>query len=193
MVCSFSQRLALASISLAVTGCRSQGPRSIGGSKTGLHYLLSIAFNRKGQVSVQESNGRNSGRSNTILTFAENANGNVAPLSRLEGYKTQLSNSGFEGPIGIKYDSHERLVVCSNKHEPRLLTFAPGAHGNVAPISTLFVPGCTGITLDRGDNIYVAFNDSILVYAAGSVGSAKPIRIISGNLTTLSSATSVAF
>ncbi len=94
---------------------------------------------------------------------------------------------------GIKYDSHGRLVVCSNSHKPRLLTFARGAHGNVAPIGTLFVPGCSGITLDSEDNIYVAFQDSILVYAAGAVGSTQPIRIISGNLTTLSSAYGISF
>ena len=164
--------------------------RAIGGWKTGIHYVDSIALNGKGQVSVQESNGRNHGRTTAILTFAETANGNVAPLSRLEGFKTQL---GFLGPSGIRYDSQGRLVVCSNSRGPRLLTFAPGAHGNAAPIRTLFVPGCYGINLDRNDNIYIAFNDSILVYAAGSEGSAKPIRIISGNLTTLSTATGVSF
>jgi hypothetical protein len=167
--------------------------RSIGGPKTGLHYVTSIALNGKGQVSVQNSNGRNSARSNTILTFAETANGNVAPLSRLEGYKTQLSGKGYESATGIKYDSQGRLVACSNNHKPRLLTFARGAHGNVAPIRTLFVPGCSAITLDPQDNIYIAFEDSISVYAAGSVGSATPIRIIRGNLTTLSGASSIAF
>jgi len=141
-------------------------------------------------VSVQDYNNYTTYKSR-ILTFAETANGDVAPLSRLEGYKTQLSSSAWWGSSGIKYDSHGGLVVCSNNRKPRLLTFARGAHGNVAPISTLFVPGCSGINLDPNDNVYIAFKDSILVYAAGSAGSAKPLRTITGPLTTLSSATSV--
>lgn len=166
--------------------------RSIGGPKSGLHYVLSIALNGKGQVSVQEYGSYKTYKSR-ILTFAETANGNVAPLSSLAGYKTQLSGSAWWGASGIRYDSHGRLVVCSNNSKPQVLTFAPGAHGNVAPTGTLFVPGCYGITLDARDNVYVAFQGSISVYAAGAAGSAKPIRIISGNLTTLSRASSLSF
>ena len=123
------------------------------------------------------------------------AHGHVAPLARLEGFKTELSSAGIDdwGVSGIKYDSQGRLLVCTHYLKPRLLTFAPGANGNVAPISTLFVPGCSGITLDPQDNIYVAFKDSILVYAAGSTGSAQPIRTIRGNRTILSNAGSVSF
>ena len=161
--------------------------RKIGGPKSGLQWVLSIALNGKGQVSVQQSTN--------ILTFAATAHGNVAPLSRLEGFKTQLGSAGIDdwGVSGIKYDSQDRLVVCTHYLKPRLLTFAPGAHGNVAPISSLFVPGCSSITLDPQDNIYVAFKDSILVYASGSTGSAQPIRTIRGNRTTLSNAGSVTF
>jgi hypothetical protein len=161
--------------------------RFITGPKTGLHYNLSIALNGKGQVSVQD--GVNS--KSRILTFSETANGNVAPLSRLEGYKTQLGSSAAWSSSGIKYDSHGRLVVCSNNRKPSLLTFAPGAHGNVAPIKTLFVPGCSGISLDPNDNVYVSFNNSILVYAASATGTAQPIRTITGPLTTLSQTSGV--
>ncbi len=147
-------------------------------------------------MSVQQTNAKT--YKIRILTFAETANGDVAPLSTLGGDKTQLSgpsdDSGFGAGSGIKYDSKGRLIACTNrKDEPRLLTFAPGAHGNVAPISTLVVPGCSSITLDPKDNIYIAFKDSILVYAAGSAGTAQPMRTITGPLTTLSSTTSVSF
>ncbi len=166
--------------------------RTIIGSKTGMHAVYGIALNGKGLVSVLASFGRHS----AIFTFATSANGDVAPVSRLAGPKTKLGDAGYAGyagAMGIKYDSLGRLVVCSNSSNPRLLTFAPGAHGNVAPISTVFVPGCSGITLDPRDNVYVAFRDSILVYAPGSVGSAKPIRTITGPLTTLSIATGISF
>ena len=162
--------------------------RTIGGTKTGMHKIAAIALSGRGLVSVQRPNG-------TVLTFAATANGNVAPLSVLGGDKTQLAGH-WVGPLwfgGIKYDSQGRLVACSGKAKPRILTFAPGAHGNVAPISTLFVPGCFGIALDRYDNIYVSFYNSISVYAAGSTGSAKPIRTIKGKLTTLHTAANITF
>ncbi len=74
-----------------------------------------------------------------------------------------------------------------------MLTFAPGANGNVAPISTLSVIGCNGVAVDPQDNIYVTFAGSITEYAAGASGSAQPLRVISGDLTGLSNATSIAF
>ena len=153
--------------------------RKITGSKTGLYVISAIALNGKGQVSVR-TNG-------AILTFADTARGNVAPLSILYGDKTL----GYTGPSTIAYDSLGRLVGCNNSSKPSLLTFAPGAQGNEAPISTLVVPACSAFTLDSQDNIYIGFNDSILVYEAGAAGTAQPIRTISGNRTTLTGAGSV--
>ena len=153
-----------------------------------MHRVASIALNGNGQVSVQETTGPNI----SILTFADTAIGDASPSSRLAGDKTQLGSSGYGGASGIAYDSLGRLLACSNSSKPSLLTFARGAQGNVAPISTLYVPGCYSIALDTQDNVYIAYQDSISVYAAGAVGSAQPIRIIKGNRTTLSSAYFVA-
>jgi hypothetical protein len=166
--------------------------REIVGEKTGMQRVNSIALDGSGHVSVQ--NFRASNQPSLILTFASTAHGNVAPLSRLGGYKTQLGGDNYRayGYGGIGYDSQGRLVACSNYHRvPQLITFALGARGNVAPASTLSVPGCYGIALDANDNLYVSFTNSILEYAAGSAGSAKPVRTISGNLTSLSAAYSV--
>jgi hypothetical protein len=166
--------------------------REIVGLKTGMQRINSIALDANGHVSVQDFRAAN--QPSLILTFAATANGNVAPLSRLGGYKTMLGGDNYRayGYGGIGYDSQGRLVACSNYHHvPQLITFAPKARGNVAPASTLSVPGCYGIALDSSDNLYVSFTDSILEYAAGSAESAKPVRTISGNLTTLSTAYSV--
>jgi len=158
--------------------------RKIVGTKTGLAVISAIALNGKGQVSVETSGA--------ILTFADTARGNVAPLSTLSGENTQLA--GNAGATGMQYDSLGRIVACNyNYYKPSLLTFAPGAHGNEAPISTLVVPTCSALTLDSQDNIYIGFNNSILVYVAGATGTAQPIRTISGNRTTLSGAGSVSF
>ena len=152
-----------------------------------MHRVVSIALNGNGQVSVQEISGPNI----SILTFAATASGDASPFSRLAGDKTQLGS--YEGSRGMAYDSLGRLVACSSNSKPSLLTFAAGAQGNVSPVSTLYVPECSGIALDPQDNIYIGFQDSILVYAAGAVGLAQPIRIIRGNRTTLSSVYDVAF
>jgi len=156
--------------------------RRIGGPKTGVTSPTAIAFDSNGQVSVENADG-------LITTFAATEDGNTAPRSRLRGDKTQLDGQG-----GISYDSQGRLVACTNrKDEPRLLTFAPGAKGDVAPISTLSVAGCKGVAIDPQDNIYVTFASSITEYAAGASGSAQPLRVISGDLTTLSNASGITF
>jgi hypothetical protein len=168
--------------------------REIVGPKTGMQRVNSIALDANGHVSVQ--NFRAPKEPSLILTFASTAKGNVAPVSRLGGYKTMLGGDNYRayGYGGIGYDSQGRLVACSNYHHvAQLITFAPKARGNVAPASTLSVPGCYGIALDPNDNLYVSFTNSILEYAAGSTGSTKPVRTISGNLTTLSTAYSPTF
>jgi len=159
--------------------------RKITGSKTGLTVISAIALNGKGQVSVQTSG--------SILTFADTARGDVAPLSSLSGDMTQL---GYMGPSSMKYDSQGQLLACRTGNfgaNPTLLRFAPGAQGNDAPISSLSVPACSAFTLDSQDNIFIGFNNSILVYAAGAAGTAQPVRTISGSLTNLSGAGSVSF
>jgi hypothetical protein len=155
----------------------------------------SIALNSNGQVSVEKDD--RAARNRVILTFAVKQKGGFAPLSRLRGNKTQLDGQddiSYNSGGGISYDSQERLVACSNRKDGgRVLTFAPGANGNVAPISTLSVIGCNGVAVDPQDNIYVTFAGSITEYAAGASGSAQPLRVISGDLTGLSNATSIAF
>jgi hypothetical protein len=154
--------------------------RQIFGSRTGLQEVSAIALDGRGGVSVEEPGS-------SVLTFADTANGNVAPISRIQGGKTQLNgySNTESGYGGIRYDSQGRLVACSDSSRPSLVTFAPGAHGNVAPVRTLLVPGCLGFALDANDNIYVSYFNSIFVYAAGSVGSTQPVRTITGPLTTL--------
>ncbi len=145
--------------------------------------FTSIALNSNAFVSVGEQ------FLHSIFTFGTKEHGVATPLFKLGGDKTQIDGKG-----GISYDSHGQLVVCTNRNNrPRLLTFAPGANGNVAPISILKVAGCKGVTLDSQDNVYVTSAKAITEYAAGAMGSATPIREISGDLTGLTNAGSIAF
>ncbi len=165
--------------------------REITGSstKTAVNYPRSIAINPNGQVSIENYSLYT--RRRLIFTFDPTENGFAAPRSQLGGDRTLLGVNGYGG---ISYDSQGRLVACTNLDGvPRLLTFATGAKGNVAPISILSIAGCNGVAVDSQDNVYVAFANSITEYAPVSTGSAKPLRTISGNLTTLSNASSVAF
>jgi hypothetical protein len=166
--------------------------RRFSGTISGPGYLVSltsIALNSTGQVSVEQGS--------EILTYAVKQNGHVTPLSVLSGRRTQLDGqvavtSNFSNEIS--YDSLGRLVVCvTGKTKARLLTFAPKAKGNVAPISTLNVAGCRGIFIDSQDDIFVASANAITEYAAGATGSTQPLRVISGNLTGLTNASSIAF
>ena len=152
--------------------------------------FLAIAVKSSGEVSVRMGS--------TIVTYPRTPNKSDAPISEIAGERTQLDGgqgwyTSYDTFGGMHYDSQGRLIVCTTQSQPRLLTFAPNAHGNVAPISTLTVAGCAGITLDPDDNVYVAFGGSISEYSAGANGSAPPIRVISGSLTTLSKASGIAF
>ncbi len=166
--------------------------RKFFGTRSGQGYLValtSIALDSTGQVSVEQGS--------EILTYAVKQNGHVTPLSVLSGRRTQLDGqaavtSNFSNEIS--YDSHGRLVVCvTGKTKARLITFAPKASGNVAPISTLNVASCRGIFIDSQDNSFVASENAITEYAAGASGTAQPLRVISGNLTGLTNASSIAF
>ena len=68
-----------------------------------------------------------------IVTFAQTASGNVAPLRVIEG-----PNLGIENAGGMTYDAGtDRLYVLSgsyNSPNPALLAFARTATGNVAPV-----------------------------------------------------------
>jgi hypothetical protein len=144
----------------------------------GVTYPGSIALAPNNQVSVTHG---------LVYTFSRTARHDL-PLSQLGGDKTLIDGGA------ISYDSHGRLVACSNKHNrPRLLTFARGAKGNVAPIRILSVAGCTGIAIDPQDNTYVLSTRSIAEYSAGATGSAQPIRVISGSLTYLINASDIVF
>jgi hypothetical protein len=157
--------------------------RYIFGAYPGFNGSASVAVKPNGDVSEENSPG-----SKTILTFAQTASQYKAPRSWFGGRRTQLDGLG-----GISYDSQGRLVACTNRNsQPRLLTFAAGAHGNVTPISILNVASCKSIAIDPQDNIYVVSATSIIEYAAGATGSATPLRVISGNLTGLTNASSIA-
>ena len=78
-------------------------------------------------------------------------------------------------------------VYVSALATPAIVVFAPGAHGNVAPVRTIRgsetgLAQPTGIALDSAGLLYVAnqLSNTITVYPAGADGDATPIRTIAG-------------
>jgi hypothetical protein len=99
--------------------------RSIGGSNTGITSIGEAAVDQQGYVYVPVDKG--------VLVFAPGANGNVAPVRVIAGSATQIAHAPAVavGADGTLYVGSNPFV--SFKYQPRLLRFAPGASGNVAP------------------------------------------------------------
>ena len=95
-----------------------------------------------------------------IVTFAQTASGNVAPLRTIEG-----PDLGIENPGAMTYDAGtDRLYVASgafNSANRALLAFPRAASGNVAPVrriagSNTTLQGPTGlVAVPPGDRVFV--------------------------------------
>lgn len=104
--------------------------RRIAGPATRLGtYVAALALDPvRGEIFVLAGNADGS---NSIQVFAQNGNGNVAPLRSIEGAATLLQNAG-----GLSYYAlRDELLVASGSYNaiPHVLGFPRTASGNVAP------------------------------------------------------------
>ncbi len=111
-----------------------------------------------------------------ILTFAGDADGNVAPLRNIMGPSTQLDN-----PHAVSVDPiNEEYYVPGREEDWRVLVFPREADGDVAPIRILEVdaePGRVGI--DPVRNLVVVSGGSRLrIFDRTATGKATPRSII---------------
>lgn len=114
----------------------------IAGPLTGLGAPTGIAVDGAGNIYVADpDNG-----SPSVLIYAPGATGNAGPKARIAGSNTQLVY-----PTDVKIDSNGNIVVAdagSGSGSGKVLIFAPTANGNVAPTSSVSVPGTlVGIAL----------------------------------------------
>lgn len=123
-----------------------------------------------------------------ILTFRNNANGCVAPVSKISGQKT-----GLVTPLGIALDAQGRTLEADESGSVNV--YGPGAAGDIAP-SFRIAGSQTGLTgpralgLDIQKNIFVTNMPptgppSVLEFAHNAKGNASPIRRITGAKTLL--------
>ena len=112
-----------------------------------------------------------------ILTFRGDANGDVAPVRKIVGPKTQILS-----PQAVAIDAvHGEIFVPQNRS---VLVFPRSANGDVAPIRVLEGPD-TGlnnvqrVTVDPVHNLMmVSERDGIGIFDRTASGNTRPLRFI---------------
>jgi sugar lactone lactonase YvrE len=118
---------------------------------------------------------------NRVTVFAPGGNGDVTPVTMIEGAST-----GLNAPQGIAHDAAGNLYV-ANSGSNAIIVFAPGASGDASPIRMIAggntqLSGLEGLAVDAGGSVYVAdqVNSRILVFGPGANGDVTPARTIEG-------------
>ncbi len=117
----------------------------------------------------------------SITVYEGEANGDVAPLRRIQGAKT-----GLNWPMALTVDAAHDEIAVANSGDSSIRIFSRSATGNVAPIRVLKGPrtgihGPMGVTFDTtNDEIWVAnYGDhTALVFTRTAAGDAAPKRIV---------------
>ena len=105
---------------------------TLSGSNTGIHGLTAITLDSAGSLYVAINDPVS--QRGSILVFAPGATGNVAPVRTIAGSNTSLDSVGE-----LQVNSAGTLFVTSIPlaANVQIVTFPPGASGNVAPLTTL--------------------------------------------------------
>jgi hypothetical protein len=124
---------------------------AIDGNKTGLGHADNVALDSMKRIFVSIND-------KTIGVFAASANGNVPRIRKIAG-----KNTGLSFPIGVAVDSKGYVYVADCGYGD-VKVFAPGAHGNVAPVRIIgLTTGCTiEEAIDSSDNLYVTSGDNFI-------------------------------
>jgi DNA-binding beta-propeller fold protein YncE len=117
----------------------------------------------------------------SITIYSRTANGDVAPLRRIQGPHTQLSQ-----PVGIFRDPVSGQIIIANSSDNSVLFFDANASGDAAPLRVIQGPatnlkGPTGISVDAKRNeLWVTSwdNHSTNVYPRTAAGNVAPLRVI---------------
>jgi sugar lactone lactonase YvrE len=144
-----------------------------------------IALDSGGRIYVTRNETISGQGQGEVLIFAAGAHGHAAPIGKIVGSKTRLSDE----PGGVAVDDAGNVYVADSESD-QVEVYAAGRFGNVAPIQViagsetgLLLP--LGIAVDAEHNIYVANESGVTVYAAGANGNVAPIQTIAGDQTGL--------
>jgi hypothetical protein len=115
---------------------------TIAGTNTGVVTPTGVDVDSNGNIYISDEGQLGVKNSAAILVFAApKTKGliNAAPIRKIQGNLTQLTT-----PTDVKVDSTTGVIYVADSKS--VLVFPIGAHGNVAPISTLNSPGAvTGL------------------------------------------------
>jgi hypothetical protein len=153
----------------------SAASQTISGAATGLSTPGFVALDSGGNIWVSNETG------NSIEEFANNATGNVPPLTAISGSNTLLSK-----PQGIAFDSLGRLYVAINNalgFSDAVLVFSPPLAGNIVPSNILCgvntgVNNPTGVAVNGQGTLFIA--DSAFGGSAGYLTTFAPNNIGGG-------------
>ncbi|HEY3024845.1 MAG TPA: NHL repeat-containing protein, partial [Pyrinomonadaceae bacterium] len=165
--------------------------REIIGRATKVHRPTGLALDGQGNLYVAERGGPTN--QSAVLKFAPGADGDVAPIAIIPSRipvtgEVAGVNTRMDIASGVAVDAAGSIyvVTCQEPQRPgdsKLLIFAPGANGDVAPVveitNDLNEP--QQVTLDEDENIYITNRggvSAITVYAAAPTANVTPVRTI---------------
>jgi 6-phosphogluconolactonase (cycloisomerase 2 family) len=124
----------------------------------------------------------------TVKVYPAGITGTVStPLATLGG-----ANTGISGISGLVFESTGRLDV-SNQNAHTITTYAPGATGNVKPLTTITnVVLPYGLDVDSNDDLYVALSAGGATSVQPFTAAKLPLGSITGGATGLNQVEAVA-
>jgi sugar lactone lactonase YvrE len=155
---------------------------TISGTDTGLSNPNGVAFDSAGDLFVTNEG------SSSVTEYAPGASGDAFPIATLQG-----SSTGLNAPGAIAFDASGRLYIANlaNGITGTVTEYAPGAHGNAAPVATI-AGAATKLTepdalgFDGAGNLFVGdFHNLVAVFAPGATGNVAPQQLIAGAATAL--------
>jgi hypothetical protein len=117
----------------------------------------------------------------SITVYPARANGDVAPVRRIQGGKT-----GLNWPMGLDVDLPHNEIAVANNGDSSIRVFRRTDSGDVAPVRVIKgartgITGPMGVAFDvKNDEIWIAnYGDhTALVFARTATGNAAPKRVL---------------
>lgn len=145
---------------------------TLSGGNTLLNGPQGVAIDRAGKIYAPVYNSTM--RLGGVGIWNAGATGNVAPSATILGTNTQTGH-----PTSLAFDGAGNLYVSDFR---KVVVFAKGVTGNVAPLRILLTPALyciSGMSVDASGKIYITDCSNVVnVYAAGASGAAAPVRTI---------------